>query len=343
MIPSRPVFTFALSSIALFLAGCGGSSPASPTNNQNQTQAPTINAAVVASKIYCISGSNVNTYAANSNGTTAGAQSYPIATTGATTGPIALTLDSAGNLYVFLYQGTPALPLIQVFAPGVTTPSKTLTLTPQPAQTYAAALAIDSTGNLYVALPQVIYVYSSTATGTVAPLRTITGAATLIGTVTQMAFDSTGNLYVATSGSYPASQVIEFPATANGNAAPTVITAPTYFPTGVALDAANNIYISQGNPACTGCGSYSAAIVEFPKGSVAGATPTRTITGTNLDVTLYAEALFVDAAENVFLEALNNANEDILVYSASATGNVAPASTMVPSPATALSDLCYVK
>ncbi len=145
-------------------------------------------------------------------------------------GPQASAVDPSGNLY--LATATPlnniAIAPIEVFAPGTTAPSRTLsgaltTLnigTPQ-------GLATDSAGNLYVANVvsgvSSILVFEPTATGNTPPLRDITGSNTLLGCAGGIALDNEGYLYVVstpTCGSTASPTVLKFSTTGDGNIAP---------------------------------------------------------------------------------------------------------------------------
>ncbi len=120
-------------------------------------------------------------------------------------------------------------------------------------------VAADSSDNLYIAnegapglMP--VAVFAPTATGNVAPARTLGGAATTISLVSGMTTDSAGNLYIAggtvafsgTTAVYTGS-ILEFASGATGNAAPmrTITGASTTLGRlgGIKLDAAGNIYV----------------------------------------------------------------------------------------------------
>jgi hypothetical protein len=327
---------------AVCLVGCGGAPsstnlfapppPVTPTT-------PTINTAVTAKNIYSIdlSDQTVDVYAANLNGTASPTSSYA-------GGALAVTGDSTGNVYIGTYSSTTAA--VEVYAPGAMTASRTITVATATVNApQINTLGVDSVGNLYVAISGSIVVYGPGATGSATPIRTLAGALTMLTPAppTQLAFDASDNLFVATGSGYKGSQVIEFAAGVSGNVAPTVITSADYFPSGVTLDTTGNIYIVQGSAPSSGNGAYLPAINVFPKGSVAGATPSRTISGSNIGIAIYTDQIFVDSGGNIFVGATLNGQTDFLVYSATATGNVAPASTLVRSQGSTTDSQFYVK
>jgi hypothetical protein len=300
--------------------------------------APTINSAVTAKNIYSIdlSSQTVDVYAANLNGTGSPSSSFAASA-------LAVTGDSAGNIYLGIYSST--LAAVQVYAPGSAVATRSITVaTATTNAPQITTLAVDSIGNLYVAISNSIYVYGATATGSATPIRTIAGPLTsLTSSVTQMAFDSADNLFVAIGGGYKGSEILEFLDGASGNVAPKLITSADYFPSGVALDAADNIYIVQGSAPSSYNGTYTPAIYMFPKGSVAGATPSRTISGSNIGIAVYTTEIFVDSGGNIFVGAVLNGQTDFLVYSATANGNAAPASQLIRSKGSTTDAQFFVK
>jgi hypothetical protein len=145
-------------------------------------------------------------------------------------GPQATAVDPSGNLYVAT--ATPlnstSIAPIEVFAPGTTTPSRTLSgaLTDL-AVGSPQGLATDTAGNLYVANVvsgvSSILIFEPTATGNTPPLRDITGSNTGLGCVGGIALDTEGYLYVVstpTCGSTASPTVLKFSTTGDGNIAP---------------------------------------------------------------------------------------------------------------------------
>ncbi len=291
----------------------------------------TTDSAVVAKSIYYgdVTNQTVDVYAANQGGSAPIIMQY-----GVSNGPYAVAVDAAGNLY--MGQDTANSGNVLVIPAGKSVVAQTIALPAPtaPAVNQINTMTTDAAGNLYVATALgTIYVYGPGATSTATPVRTIAGPLTQLLTglfgVSEMAVDAAGDLYVAEGAGSKASVVLEFPPLATGNVAPTVVTSGLYLPVGVALDSMGNIYISQGTTAQINTG-LAVAVYEFAAGSVAGAMPMRTITGTNAGFGADLYNIQVDAAGNIFvLQYVGLGGEQILVFGAMANGNVAPASTLV--------------
>lgn len=114
-------------------------------------------------------------------------------------------------------------------------------------------IAVDSAGNIYVGNgafqgPDSILIFNSSATGNVAPTRTLGGSNTMIGTVKGIALDSAGNIYVANGNTGNATPgILEFSAGSMGNVAPIRTISGSATTMGgvgnISLDAAGNIYL----------------------------------------------------------------------------------------------------
>ena len=167
-----------------------------------------------------------------------------------------------------------------------------------------------------------VTVYSRTATGNVAPVRTISGAATGLNSPEGVAVDPLNNeLFVAND--FPANGTINvYALAANGNIAPlrTISGLGTGMdtPRGVAIDFVNNeLVVAQvSTPAITVYGRTAS-------GNVA---PLRTIVGAATGLT-GPIGVSVDTVNNEVAVANITANA-ITVYSRTANGNVAPIRTI---------------
>jgi outer membrane protein assembly factor BamB len=87
-----------------------------------------------------------------------------------------------------------------------------------------AGVALDGNGNVYVADPTTnnavyaVTVYAASASGNVAPIRTISGSKTGLNTPVGVALDSGGNIYALNHN--PPESVKVYAVSANGNVSP---------------------------------------------------------------------------------------------------------------------------
>jgi hypothetical protein len=149
-----------------------------------------------------------------------------------------------------------------------------------------AGIGLDASGNIYVANGSGASVssYPPGSNGDVTPSRTIAGANTTLMFPSLLTLDSnaTPNIYVAnTAGGSCDGTVTVFPASGNGNIAPSSEIACTsvpenntqlVHPDAVALDSKGNIYVTNQN---------SPSITVYSAGSTGNATPSTTIVGGN--------------------------------------------------------------
>ncbi len=141
-----------------------------------------------------------------------------------------MVTDSAGDLYVSTIEGH-----IYEYLAGFTTatPAKSLAyyaIGSTAGISTVSDMAIDSSSNIYLtgytvlSLTPFISEYSS-ASGTMAPFKTITGSSTLLVNPVALAVDAVGNIYeedAPTTVVTPhANTIYTFSSTATGNAVPT--------------------------------------------------------------------------------------------------------------------------
>jgi hypothetical protein len=260
----------------------------------------------------------------------------------------AMTVDSAGNIYVTNQFGGPAV--------SGTEDSGSVTVDPAGTNGSAAPLAnvsgaltglahpvgiaLDLSGNIYVAnsgtantssaaknQPSVT-VYSAGSNGNVPPKAIIAGS-NLGSYVNAIALDSSWNLYAAAFQSAAGWGVEVFPAGSDGDA-PSVATITgtgLYEPAGLTLDPGGNIYVSNEEGGISGDGS----IIVFPAGGNGDVTPLATITSNSTGI-VEASAIAVDSHGNIYV-----ANElggpeqlgSVTVYSAGSYAVTAPIATIV--------------
>jgi streptogramin lyase len=153
-----------------------------------------------------------------------------------------MAFDSSGNLWV-VGNG-----YVAEYAPGATGSAAPLTSFTI-AQTGAHWLVVDSSGEILIPDPstQAIYAYSPTSSGLATPIRTIAGAATDLDAPYRIAIDGSDNIWVDNPTNL---SVQEFPASANGNVAPTIDLDPSWASSNgigglssIALDSSGNLIV----------------------------------------------------------------------------------------------------
>jgi sugar lactone lactonase YvrE len=183
-------------------------------------------------------------------------------------------------------------------------------------------IAADRSGNLYVANSSgSITVYPPTATGNVAPLRKIAGAATgLGGGVFGIAVDAAGHVYAS---NHYRNSITEYASGANGNVAPiATLTGPAtgvQLPTGIALDPAGHLWVDN-----------AAGISEYAAGANGNAAPIAAISGPQVSS---SSVIAFDAAGNLFVNETRPGPASSFEYTveefaAGATGNPSPIATL---------------
>jgi sugar lactone lactonase YvrE len=192
-------------------------------------------------------------------------------------------------------------------------------------------VATDSSGYLYVCSVNLfddtqgsVLVFAPTASGMVAPLRTIT----LSGDPSFIAVDYAGNIYVATvplKGPLPA-MILEFAAGANGNATPVrTLTLPfdtttgVGAPEGLAVDGSGDIVYAS----YTGTGSDM--IQVYSPGQSGNAAPARTISGAQSQL-LQIGGLALDASGNIYAatQTQQDLTPNLLEFSGGTNGAATP-------------------
>jgi hypothetical protein len=240
-------------------------------------------------------------YAAGATGAATPIRTLPFGSTTGVTAVDGITTSSTGEIFVAEDYG--GIQAFSATATGNVAPSRRILgafETGGGLSTLGAAWAIaaDSSDNLYVlneGYPvggQPLVVFGPTATGNIAPLRTIGGAMTgLTGTPVGITTDSTGNLYVTTyiaTGSGPTTTVTgtitEFAAGASGNIAPmrTITGSLTQLnlPAGIKIDSAGNIFVLSAS--IVSSSNVGFTVLKFSATASGNVAPTSTFTSTSL-------------------------------------------------------------
>jgi hypothetical protein len=179
--------------------------------------------------------------------------------------PVGVAVDSSGNIYVANdLGGESGLGSVTVYpfgANGNVTPITKIT-GGQTGFDFPTGIALDSSRNIYVtncgldcsgSNPRSVEIFAAGSSGNVKPMASIMGGKTELDFPFGIALDSGGNIYVANSlgGENVLGSVTMYPAGSKGNVAPaaTIAGHMTTFdnPTGIALDADANIYVSNLN------------------------------------------------------------------------------------------------
>jgi hypothetical protein len=211
--------------------------------------------------------SSITVYSAGASGNAA-----PIRTiTGTKTGlhaPTGIVLDAAGELFV-ANNNYNSVTVYAVKSNGNIAPIRTISGS-RTMLSHPWGIALDSKANIYVSQGASIATFAANATGNVAPERMISGRLTQLVEAEGIAVDAQGYTYVADWDAY---ELDVFAPDANGDQPPVrQDTSGLYAPDGVALDASNRIYVSNG------CQDDPAYVVVYPAGSDNGQ-PLRQIEG----------------------------------------------------------------
>lgn len=143
---------------------------------------------------------------------------------------LGIAVDSSGNIYVADCCSSGTVEVFSSSANGNVAPIRTIT---GAATTIGAAigLAVDSSGNLYVgnntgsSATNGVAVFAPGANGNVAPIRTIAGSNSTLGTPDGLGVDAAGNIYVENIPVFGpvysnSPSIVVFAAGASGNVAP---------------------------------------------------------------------------------------------------------------------------
>jgi hypothetical protein len=273
-------------------------------------------------------------YAAGSSGSATPSVTLNGSAAGGTfTYPYELAVNSAGTLFVSSGDGS-----LEAFASGFTAssvPTQYLTWGMQPNSgtgynnfyDYGNYLGADAAGDIFYVDggPNVIDVFAAGATGTTAPVRTITGTNTApFAQLEYVAVDGTGDVYVANY------NCADDPNATDCAGSEESVRAQSMKPHGGRPAVASP-------HAAEGATYEPTEIIEFAAGANATPTPTNRISGSATNI-VEPWGLAVDAASNLYYADANggfylDSNPSMLmeVFSPGATGNVAPAASFTSS------------
>ncbi len=361
---------FALSNaVALFIvsvlfASCSSATNVTPSQMPQQLMpagARTLSrkSCRIAACIYAANGQDLTVYGAQANGNV-----KPIRTiSGSKTGLVSsagIAVDAGKNMYVtnFMNPGEYFVTVYAAGARGNAAPIRTIRGS-NTGLHGPRGIALDSTGMTYVVNALVgdwaVNVYAAGANGNIAPIWTISGGNTGLVWSSAVALDTNAEVYVTSNYGCDrghcggTDQVTVYAAGANGNVAPirTISGSATKLtrPSGIALDANNNIYVVSGTT--TKKGGTLDSVNVYAAGANGNVAPIRTISGPNTRLT-NPDGVAVGADGTTYVanygtvEHGYEVNPKITVYAAGANGNVAPirtihgAATMLSAPSIAI-------
>jgi len=244
--------------------------------------------------------------------------------------------DSSGKLYVVdagSVAGSESIVVFSANATGAATPTATITGTATGLH-HSNGIALDAQGRIYVTnidnsqIPPVssVTIYAAGATGNATPTTTITGSNTQLDDPNGITLDSNGKIYVANEGTTinATGSVTVYPAGSTGNATPSAVitgaTSAMNSPHAVALDSSGKIYVT----------NAPASVNIYAAGTTGNVAPSTTISGANTGLS-NPNGITVDPEGNIYVVSNTFGGTDvgfILVFPASATGNVAPSATI---------------
>lgn len=303
--------------------------------------------------------SSGNIYVANAGSSSGGADSVfvfppgsngdvvPSATiTGNATGlafPAAITLDSAGNIYVANQGseigGVDSVTEYAVGASGNAAPRATLSGANTGLAT-PSAITLDSSGDLWVAnmdlfagsIEGSVEMFTAGSSGNATPTVTIYGSCSGMDTPQGIAVDSSGNIYLANSGflmSNPNISVYSAGSNTCATAAAVIEGAATTLaqPAGLLLDSSLNVYVAD---------YYNATLDTFAAGSNGNVAPSAQIADPNTDLD-YPMSVAVDSAGKIYVAnagSQDGGSDSITVYPAGSNADVTPSATIGANGAT---------
>lgn len=320
--------------LALFAAGCGGSTP--PTSATAGALGPFATIKHATSPCPCLyvadlnsaGGGSITVYPTSANGNVKPIQQIAGYNSGIFD-PRAVTVDASGKIYL-VEEGGGGPGTINIYAAGATgnvAPIQSISGSNTLMQDSNGIAVNPMNGDIYVTSEGVgpssygsILIFPNNANGNVAPSGIIAGPSTGLESNLAVALDGAGNIY-STNYISGASRntVTVYAAGSTGNVAPlrTIKGSHTKMagPEGLALDADSNIYVA----------NYPNSVTVYAAGASGNVAPIQLIKG-SLTKMKYSEGVAVDGSGKIYVS--NGAGYGgvsrsfITVYPAGANGNV---------------------
>ncbi len=241
-----------------------------------------------------------------------------------------LAVDGTGDIYTSATEGTTSTSLLEfpVDSSNNAQPSRSIPFNTTTGLTAASSLAVDATGNLYAAnTTGGVSEFVSTATGSVAPTRTVTLTSAAGPQAT--AVDPSGNLYLATATPTNSTPIAPIEVFAPNGTAPirtlsgALTTLAIGTPQGLATDTAGNLYVSN---VVAGVSS----ILVFEPSATGNTPPLRDITGSNTTLGCVG-GIALDNEGYLYVVSVPTcgtpASPTVLKFSTTGDGNIAPVAT----------------
>jgi hypothetical protein len=335
---------FSLSGV-LFVGCSSASLPSSPagatTGNSGTTSGGVDFSANIDRYAYNIAAAE-NAPSGSGTSTTGSIVTYPVSSSGSAVaaspfaGPVSGTVftkvrgDGNGNVYFISYDQTSATAITvseySALTDVLTPPNAVITLIRTFTTTLASnltAMAADGTGNVFISeFNGTLLEFSPSARGAAAPSKSILFASPF----SSIATDQDGALYAAIAGS---ATITRYTAGFTSSAPNATVDVAAYVGavTDLAVDYYHSIFIAgtdtHGNP----------SVFQF-SGATGSPTPANTISGSATLLPAGPQSIAVDPYDNIYVEGVRVASpghDVFLVFSDSATGNVAPTYTFTAS------------
>ncbi len=246
-----------------------------------------------------------------------------------------LAVDGLGNIYTSATQGTTGSSLLEfpVTSSNNAQPTRSIPFNATTSISAPNGLAVDPTGD--IVLPEAsgsVAIFSSTATGSVAPSNVISGggASTLVN-ATAAAVDTNNNLYVVDAGTGVTKPIVVFNTASTGSPTRSISGALTTLtvgsPQAIATDTAGNLYVAN-------VVSGVSSILIFEPTATGNTPPMRDITGSNTLLGCVG-GIALDNEGYLYVVSVptcgSTASPTVLKFSTTGDGNIAPVATFTSS------------